>query len=170
MEEMWKDVPEFEGCYQISNLGRVRSIDRKFKSKDGRNWSIKGRIDNPTISSKGYFHKRFKYNGKQKNYKIHRLVGLLFLTNSSNLLEINHKDGNKLNNNAENLEWCSRQQNMNHASINGLLPRKLDSKKIIIIREKYINGSSKESLAKEFNVTIPCIHSIIIRHTWKHVV
>ena len=107
--EKWKDIKGFEN-YQISNMGRVRS-----KAREG----TKGGIVKQFVRGK-YYKVKIYLNGKQVNFWTHRLVAQAFVGNPNNKPEVNHKNGNKLDNNAENLEWCNRSENLDHAIRNGL--------------------------------------------------
>ena len=100
MKEIWKDIKDYEGHYQVSNLSRVKSI--KFG---------KERILKPVTDRHGYLIVGLWKNNKQKTYKVHRLVAEAFLPNTDNLTQINHKDENKSNNNVNNLEWCDCKYN-----------------------------------------------------------
>lgn len=106
--EIWKDIEGYEGLYQISNWGRVRSLKYKGGSKE--------RILKPCISGRGYLYVSLCKNHKRKNHYIHRLVGKAFLDNPDNLNEINHKDEDKKNNHANNIEWCDRKYNCNYGT------------------------------------------------------
>ena len=109
MKELWKDIKEYVGRYQVSNFGRVRNI-------------VTGKILKIRIGTPGYYIVGLSKNAINKNYFIHRLLGFAFLKNHSKIRnDINHKDCNKLNNNLDNLEWCTRSENLIHASRNGLL-------------------------------------------------
>lgn len=103
--ETWKDIKGFEGIYQISNMGRVKS----FKADpNGRILSIK--------NSKGdYLNIVLCHGNKRRSVKVHRLVAEAFIPNPDNKPEVNHKDGNKQNNRVENLEWVTRIENQRHA-------------------------------------------------------
>ena len=114
MEEVWKDVVGYEGLYQVSNLGRVRSLDRKTKNRNGL-ITKRGRILSPFIYG-GYYCIGLSVLGCKHNKKIHRLVAESFLPNPNNYPIINHKDENKLNNNADNLEWCTYSYNTLYGS------------------------------------------------------
>lgn len=105
--EIWKDIEGYEGLYQVSDKGRVRSM--KFG---------KERILKPSKDGWGYIFVRLYKNGEQKPYKVHRLVGQAFLLNPNNLPEINHKDEDKTNNSVENLEWCDTKYNLNYGTRN----------------------------------------------------
>lgn len=112
MNEIFKDIEETNGYYQISNFGRVKSIKRK--------WVIKDIILTTIISKKGYCIVNMNDLGKMKVGKIHRLVATAFIPNSENKPQVNHIDGNKLNNHDFNLEWSNRSDNMKHAFSLGL--------------------------------------------------
>ena len=109
--EIWKDIQGFRDLYQVSNLGNIRRKDS-------------GRMLTPLHLSKGYLGVRL-YETKKiaKTLKIHRLVAEYFIPNNFNLPQVNHKDGNKNNNQVSNLEWCSNSYNMKHALDNSLISR-----------------------------------------------
>lgn len=100
MVELWKPINETNGKYSISNLGRVRSR--------------KG-IVNPSNNGNGYLYFSVYLNGKIKHFYVHRMVALYFVNNPENERVVNHIDYDKSNNKAENLEWCSQKQNINHS-------------------------------------------------------
>jgi len=104
MEEVWKSVVEYEGTYEVSNLGRVRSLPRYVS-----NQRIKGRMLRPT--GWPYLHVTLHRNGGYKNVMVHRLVAQAFLPNPHNLPEVDHIDHNRLNNNADNLRWVDATTN-----------------------------------------------------------
>ena len=111
-QEQWKPIQEFNGEYEVSNLGRVRSMKRYY--------GVVGRIMPQTIQRTGYYAVTFHMNNKAYCRKVHRLVIEAFTQNPDSLPCINHIDGNKLNNHIDNLEWCTYQQNMQHAVRTGL--------------------------------------------------
>lgn len=113
MQEEWKDIVDFEGLYQVSNFGRVRSLDRVVKRGVSGSLLVRGQILKPQIS-KGYYYVRLCNSGFWKSILVHRLVAQAFIPNTHDLPEINHKDENKLNNCSHNLEWCTRQYNVNY--------------------------------------------------------
>lgn len=118
--EIWKDIPQTPD-YQASNLGRIKSLDRVRKIKN-RDCFYKGELLSESIGSSGYYHVK----ANRKVYNVHFLVCSAFHDNPNNLEEINHKDGNKLNNNEDNLEWCNRSYNIQHSWDIGLRKRKLN--------------------------------------------
>ena len=104
-EENWKDIEEYEGLYQISDKGRIKSIGYG-----------KERILNLKRNTKGYLQVNLSKNGEHKWCLIHRLVALAFLSNPNNLPQVNHKDEDKTNNKVENLEWCDSKYNNNYGT------------------------------------------------------
>ena len=116
--EVWKQHYEFKN-YEFSNYGRIKSLNRKIKSKlknvDGF-INHKEFIKKVSINSKGYSTTTLCDNNKRKSIKVHREIALLFIDNPQNYNEINHINGNKLNNIIDNLEWCSHKHNMEEAS------------------------------------------------------
>lgn len=106
-EEIWKSVPDYIGYYQVSNLGRVRSLDRIVNHGSGTFQYKKGVVLTQSKSSSGYYSVTLIKGGHRKIFMVHRLVAGAFLENKLNLPIVNHRDENKLNNRLENLEWCS---------------------------------------------------------------
>ena len=117
-KELWRDIKDYKDLYQGSNLGRVRSLDRWVKCPNGSVRFYKGRILKPGTNKYGYLIVILCKNGKVKSFLVHRLVAEAFIDNTDNLPQVNHKDENKLNNNAENLEWCSSSYNINFGTRN----------------------------------------------------
>lgn len=111
MEE-WRDITEYEGYYQVSSKGNVRSLDRTIVNSDGSTRRIKGKQLTPFITNVGYVQVRLMKNGNQKHMYVHRLVSKEFISNPMNYKEVNHIDYNKENNCVENLEWCTHLYNM----------------------------------------------------------
>ena len=111
--ETWKDVAEYEGFYQVSNKGNVRSVDRR----DLRGHKRGGRILKPTYDKDGYLRVTLCKNGKHKTKKVHRLVAESFIPNPESLSHINHMDEVKDNNESSNLEWCTHRYNMNYGTL-----------------------------------------------------
>ena len=113
MIEEWRPVEGYEGLYEVSNTGRVRSLDRYVKGK-GESYRLrKGSILSLVKSNLGYLQVSLCCNGKYKTINVHRLVAQTFILNPDNLPEVNHKDEDKTNNSIENLEWCTAKYNMN---------------------------------------------------------
>lgn len=113
--EIWKDINGYEGYYQISNKGNVRSLDR-FDGVHDR----QGTIIKPHMKHNGYLQVGLRKHNTRKWLAIHRLVAIHFIENPDNKPQVNHIDGNKQNNNVENLEWVTAKENQNHATRIGL--------------------------------------------------
>lgn len=120
MKEVWKDIPSYEGYYSVSNLGRVMSHTRKIRYPNGHIHTYHRRFLRPRTSTNGYQNVALQKNKNYKSCSVHRLVAKIFVPNPENLPQVNHIDGNKTNNNASNLEWCSPSYNVNHAIRIGL--------------------------------------------------
>ena len=117
MKEIWKSIQGYEGLYEVSNFGNVRSLDRVIRSKHNEKKQKKGRILTPFYEEKkGYYQVSLSKDGKQKKQRIHRLVAVAFLENPFNYTDVNHKDEDKTNNNVDNLEWCTRKYNNNYGT------------------------------------------------------
>ena len=113
--ETWKDIKGYEGYYQISDLGNVRSVDR-FDGVHER----KGSILKPNLKQNGYMQVGLRKHSTRKWFGIHRLVAIHFIENPDNKPQVNHIDGNKQNNSVNNLEWVTEKENQNHAAQTGL--------------------------------------------------
>lgn len=107
MLEEWRSIRGYEGLYQVSNLGRVKSFPRKFTHKGDV-------IILPHRSDKGYLYVTLSKNGRTKHFQVHRLVADAFINNPKNKSQVNHLDGNPSNNNVDNLEWATAQENIRH--------------------------------------------------------
>lgn len=103
-QEIWKDIPEYEGLYQISNLGNIHGLRYN-----------RVRLLRQTVKPNGYLKIELYKNKKKKTLHVHRLVAITFLLKKTRLNEVNHKDGNKTNNCVNNLEWCDRSFNNMHS-------------------------------------------------------
>ena len=129
MEEIWKDIEGYEGIYQVSNLGNVKSLDRTVKYTK---WQyklckvveckhlVKGKTMIPWLNDTGYLVVDLSSKGKTRSYLVHRLVAQAFIDNPENKPEVNHKDGNRQNPEASNLEWVTSSENKIHAYRTGL--------------------------------------------------
>jgi hypothetical protein len=131
MQELFRDIKGYEGLYQISNLGNVKS----FKPVSN------GRILRP-VYRKGYATITLRKNGVSKVCSIHRLLAEAFIDNPDNKPCVNHIDGNKANNDLSNLEWCTHLENMRHAFNTGLVERK----PLTDEQKRYISMRTKEAM------------------------
>ncbi len=150
MEEIWKDIPGYEGYYQVSNLGRVRSLKRLTPMPNGKLRKEHERIMRFSTTRCGY-NIICLSKGDKKYFSVHRLVAIAFIPNPENLRCVNHKDENKLNNRADNLEWCTSSYNNQYgsriervAATNGLKVAQLDKNNNIVA----IYNSAREAHRK----------------------
>lgn len=183
MEE-WRDIKGYEGLYQVSSLGRVRSLDRILFQRN--RWGtitskkIKGRIRRANVTNSGYLYLPLCKNRNSYCAKIHRLVAQAFIPNPNGYQEVNHKDGNKLNNTVENLEWCTHSQNHIHAVKMGLANldyvrsfhkkrvRQIDAKTGRIIKVWNSIKEAGKSLSNSKNPDNPiwcCLHGLRATNT-----
>jgi hypothetical protein len=186
MEEIWKEIPNTNGNYSASNLGRIRGNDRVVTTthKIPRKLLIKGKILKPgkSISRNGrtiYRSVVITIDLIAKGIGVHRLVAMTFIPNPDNKPEVNHIDGNASNNNVENLEWCTQSENQLHAYAilnrkkmngehNGMA--KLTWEQVDYIRNKKKEGGrywGRNEIAKQFNVTTGTIKDIVNNKIWK---
>jgi hypothetical protein len=168
-EEVWKDIEGYEGLYEISTFGNVRSVDRVIRSTKGHLRKLKSHGIKQLITGQGYFHVRIRKNGNRKTKFIHRLVAETFISNPGNYPIVNHIDGDKGNNHISNLEWVTSQQNAQHALKHNLTSTtKLSKQEVLKIRELYASGEyTHRELANKFNVTPSNVGRIVRRDTWK---
>lgn len=176
VNEIWKPIEGFETAYEISNLGRVKSLARLKKHWKGGFSSVTEKILKGSINSKGYFNVDLS-NGDvfKKSIDIHRLVALHFVKNIENKPFVNHIDGNKQNNRFDNLEWCTPKENMQHAYKTGLNIHgkgeksrnvKLNDVKVLEIRASLLTN---KELAKIYSIHNSMISCIRLRKNWKHI-
>lgn len=116
-DEIWKDIPNYEGLYQISNMGRVKSISHIVIDTLGRHFPVKEKIRKSVVDRNGYYHLKLIAHGHTKDFQIHQLVAQAFIPNPNHYKEINHKDEDKRNNKVSNLEWCTRKYNVNYHNL-----------------------------------------------------
>lgn len=176
-KEIWIDIINYEGIYQVSNLGKIKSLKRTCSS---RNNSIRKVSDKllkifPNKTRANYWYVSLASN-KPKQYRVHKLVALHFIPNPDNLPQINHIDGNKANNMVYNLEWCTAQQNTDHAFKLGLMPdrrnnnasnKKLTKEIVAIIQIELAKGVKNRILAKKYSVSDATISLIKHNKRWE---
>ena len=121
MFEIWKDIEGYEGLYQVSNMGSVKTLRRIVAHSTGHNKILNEKVLKGGIYPNGYKFVCLRKENTNKNIMIHRLVAQAFIPNPNNKPQVNHKDGNKLNNCVSNLEWCTPSENLKHAIDIGLV-------------------------------------------------
>jgi hypothetical protein len=150
--EIWKNIPEFNGDYQASTFGNI-------KNKSGK--ILKQRIN----KHRGNYM-LIRFYGKPPFYKVHRLIAKTFIPNLYNKPDINHIDGNKTNNRIENLEWCTRSENMTHAYNTGLAggksynSKKLNNEDVKNIKKLLENGSLIKEISNIYNISQSYVSAI----------
>ena len=157
--EIWKDIEGYEGLYQVSTYGNIKSLPKVRRNGTGT-YIQKERLLKPSNTSTGYKKVELCKDGKRKGFKVHRLVAIAFIPNPDNKPEVNHIDGNKINNNIDNLEWVTSSEKTIHAYETGLSPNKKELDEIRII-ELYNKGTSKEEISRMFDVSNVVIARIL---------
>lgn len=169
MSEIWKAVPGYEGLYEVSNCGRVRSLDRVVHRPKG-DYVHKGRILKPGIASNGYYTVNLSKDGKGDTKTVHWLVAKAFLPNPNNLPYINHKDEGRTNNHVDNLEWCTPSYNSRY----GTTQKRLSAKKSFAVEQYDLEGNyirtfdtvheAAEAVGVTSSVIINCVKG---RWSWR---
>ena len=167
MNEIWKDVNGYEGDYQVSSLGRVKSF------KYGKEKILK-----PGKGSRGYLTVSLSKNKKGKTIKVHRLVALAFIKNPQGKRTVNHINGVKADNRLSNLEWATDSENIKHAFANGLScnkgengTNKLTKKQVIEVRRLSAQGMNRKNIISKLglDVTPNNISEIKAGRSWSHI-
>jgi DNA-binding XRE family transcriptional regulator len=174
--EIWKAIPQYEGVYEVSNLGQVKCLERFVNGKGKGKKLVLEQIINPQID-KGYFRVNLYKNGKLKRIAVHRLVAIAFIPNQEEKPQVNHINGIKTDNRLENLEWVTLSENMIHAYKENLLVRKgekhtqnkLSVSNVIEIRNLLSQGVKQDEIAKKYGVIRQTISCIKIGKSWNHI-
>jgi hypothetical protein len=179
--EIFKDIKGYEGMYQISNLGNVKSLSRP-RSETQKNMITKDRILKSSISNRGYKRVILVKDKIKKSLLVHRLIAIAFIPNPENKKDINHKDSDRLNNNIDNLEWCTPKENTAHMIDNGRMNwsnaargekhgiSKLTEDQVREIKTHLRDGNiSQRQLARKYNIHNTAIYFIKSGRNWSHV-
>lgn len=179
MTKIWKPVKGYEDYYEVNTDGDIRTIER-YIILPTHKYLKKQKYLKQFVDGRGYMHVKL-YNGKgsAKSTTTHRVVATTFIENPHNLPEINHKDGNKLNNNVDNLEWVTRSYNVKHAYVfrdpktykgSGNKLAKLTEEQVIELRkERETHKTTYKKLAEKYKIGITLVGYIVNRKTWRHV-
>ncbi len=169
MREVFEDLIGYENSYKISDKGRIFTKRRL----DG-NRIIYGKELHPQVTEDGYLKVSLTKDSVSKKFYVHRLVALHFIENPSNLPQVNHIDGNKFNNDVSNLEWCTKEQNQEHAVINSLMQHgearpnaKLTEKDVLEIYQLKGILSAKE-IGERYNVSKNTVNLILRGKKWAY--
>lgn len=172
MNEIWKDIEGYEGYYQVSNLGRVKSLERRVPVKNGYFRVKKMAFKKEQRINSGYMIVNLS-RGFIKNHLIHRLVASAFIPNPHNLETVNHINGVKTDNIVSNLEWNSYSQNLSHALATGLRKPKnralTETEALTAVTIMSVKKRSGASLSRVFNVSKSTMDRIRNRQVWKHI-
>lgn len=174
-KEIWKAIKDYEGLYEVSNMGSVKALAKEWISGKGAKRNHDDIILNPDKDQKGYLSVTLTKNKTQKHYKIHRLVLMAFVGYSD--LQSNHIDGIKSNNHIDNLEYCTGSENVKHAFKIGLMtplkgennPASKVNNDIVknIIENKY--KLTRKEFSACYDVSVSLINQIINKTIWAHV-
>lgn len=172
MEESWIDIKNYEGIYQISDLGRVRGLDREVFSGDGRTF-VKGKIISQFPDGDGYKKVHLNKDGRRKGFKVHRLV-LSHFKPGFDHLHADHLNSIRHDNRLVNLEWVTQRENNKRAysrRIEPILPtpKKLSIEQIREIRRDFIPNVKKNQIHKKYGVTQKTVRDIATGKTWRHI-
>ena len=174
---VWKDIPGYEGYYQVSTGGRVKSVDREVIDINGKTYRYRGKLLNLRLNHKGYPFVKLSKDRDYKNITTHILVAKTFINNPENKPQVNHIDADKTNNNVNNLELVTNKENMIHASKKGLLNNKhennpnaiLTIKEVLEIADSLKRNVPIKKIAKIYKVSSHCIYDIKRGKNWKEV-
>jgi hypothetical protein len=176
MIEEWKPVTGYEGLYEVSNIGRVRSLDRIVNYSDGRVRSFAGGIRKLIVTQYGYHSVEFKAQDRKERILVHRLVAREFIPNPENLPFVMHLDDNRTNNVLVNLRWGTCQDNTDDKVSKNRQLKGTEIKQAVLtesavsnIRYRLLAGCAGRSLASEYGVSEATISHIKHNHNWSHV-
>lgn len=177
MKEIFKDIEGYDGTYQVSNLGKVKSNQRAVNCKDRYFKTLPAINFKPTMRGQ-YLKVTLRFAGRYKNENIHRLVAGAFIDNPENKPFVNHKDGNKFNNCSDNLEWLTPSENTRHALRHSLMntargeakirTAKLTTVQILSIRQE-VKSAPQTEVAKKYGVCQQAISRIVTHRNWAHI-
>lgn len=162
-EEEWKDIEGYEGHFQVSSKGRVKSLKRTIKKKSGMEMRIQERIRKPHFTKDGYLRIRLVVDSKGENFLVHRLVATAFIENPENKKEVNHINEIKDDNEARNLEWVTREENVEHSAWYLDNMHRANEVKVSVLSPcgKKSSYDSIKQMAENMDIKIPTAHSYV---------
>ncbi len=152
MTEIWLPIEGYENLYEVSNLGRVRSLEHTVIRKNGVKLKVPGKILKPGTHRDGYLMVNLSKNGVRRSFYLHRLVATAFIPNSNNVSQVNHLNENKSNNEVSNLEWCTAKENNNYGTRNKRASEKLQ-KQVLCVELNQIFPSLTDA-AKQLHLSV----------------
>lgn len=171
-----KDIIGYEGLYAVTESGKIWGYPKPHRySTIGKN--TKGRFLKPWLIGHGYETVSLYKEHKDKKFLVHRLIGSAYIPNPQNLREINHKNGNRLDNRVTNLEWVSSKENKAHAWKNGMYTHsgenhylaKLNPKKVRQIRQLHQKGMNGMKIAKLMKISFGTAYGVLRGRSWSHI-
>lgn len=174
--EVWKDVKDYEGLYQVSNQGRVKTLEKTIYYRGQNRTSVsKEKVLKTRVNRWGYESVNLTKEYKMKTFQVHTLVARAYLGDKVKRY-VNHIDGYKLNNVPANLEYVEAKENVKHAFETGLRvrgdnARRLNKELVLEIRKRYIKDVkfTQKDLAEEYGFSVRCISDVVNSKTWKEV-
>jgi hypothetical protein len=171
--EQWRPVVGYEGRYEVSDHGRVRSLDRTVPHPRLGTQFVKGRLLRHWVLRNGYAQVSLHVNGTEKKETIHRMVLAAFTEVCPDRLVAAHNDGNPLNNHVSNLRWSTQKENINDKRLHGTMERsgnrKVTEDMVREVRLNYKKGDAKR-IARNLGISVDAVYHIVRGKTWKHVI
>ena len=168
--EVWRDIDNYSGLYQVSNQGRVKGLNRQVVGKDGRTWNLKEKVLVPYEGGTNeYLQVSLSKDSKSRKHLVHRLVAKAFIKRIPTGMEVNHINGRLQDNRLVNLEIVTHQENIDHSVASGLkndygekhTNSKLSNAEASLIRKHHLNGMKQVDLARQFGVSKQTINNIV---------
>jgi hypothetical protein len=176
MDERWVPVPGYDGSYEVSSFGRVRSVDRCITTRHGVRKQLASVLQSPWMNRDGYLRVGLCNDGVRQKYRVHTLVLLAFVGECPDGMECRHLDGCKTNNKLSNLKWGTHLENCEDMEKHGKRSRgenhtsaKLTKKQVVTIRKQRTRGETLASLSDSFGVSTAQIRRIVDGVEWRHV-
>jgi hypothetical protein len=175
--EVWKDIEGYEGLYQVSNIGRVKSLQRIAPRSKFGNIPVKERILKFGKNRCGYNYVNLKLFSVSKTFTVHRLVTKAFLPNMENKPDVNHKNGIKTDNRVKNLEWVTTSENVKHSFKNGFQSNKceknpsskISKNDVLRIRSEEFKDIPKSEIALIFGISKGNVNKILRKAIWQDI-